>query len=112
MAPPLDFGKKIRERHFNRVNMLQRVHAYWVDGVLHQAVKEANRFNVGYELAPDAVVKHVNYSDCELPAGSDFGKVFSALGAELLILGTPGSGKTILLLQLAEHLLGACNTFG
>ena len=89
----------------NRERMLQRVHAYWVEGVLHQAVNEANQFNVGYELAPDAVLKHVDYSDCLLPANTDFGKVFKHLGAEVLILGSPGSGKTILLLQLAEQLL-------
>ncbi len=89
----------------NRELMLQRVHAYWIEGVLHQAVKEANQFNVGYELAPDAVLKHIDYSDCLLPANTDFGRVFKHLGAEVLILGTPGSGKTILLLQLAEQLL-------
>ena len=40
------------------------------------------------------------------------GRVFDNTGRKLLILGTPGSGKSVLLLQLAERLLGEINNQG
>ena len=63
--------------------------------------------DLGLDLQPDAVLKHADYSDYTLPDSSrDIETIFHDMGGQLLILGAPGSGKTILLLQLAEKLLG------
>lgn len=91
----------------NRDRMLARVHDYWIEGVLNQAVNESNRFNIGYELTPSAVLRQVDFPDCDLPAGNEIRRLFKYLGSQILILGSPGSGKTIVLLQLAAHLLEA-----
>jgi predicted NACHT family NTPase len=40
-----------------------------------------------------------------MPAGTPIIQVFDNLGSALLILGAPGTGKTTLLLELAQELL-------
>ena len=89
----------------NRTKMLQRIHDVWIKGLLHIAITEQTRFNLDYAVAPDKVIRTVDYSDCHVPGNFDFTAVFRYLGGDVLILGAPGSGKTILLLQLAEKML-------
>ena len=85
--------------------MLQNVYQSWIEGVLHPNL-EAGAFDIGVGLQADAVVRHADYSEYQLPeSGRDIGQIFHDMNGELLVLGKPGSGKTILLLQLAEHLL-------
>ncbi|MBZ0279276.1 MAG: TIR domain-containing protein [Anaerolineae bacterium] len=89
----------------NRARMLDKVHEFWVVGVLENALKESGTFELGLSAVPGAVLKHIDYGDYQLPSTAGIGEVFNDLNRELLILGAPGAGKTILLLQLARHLI-------
>lgn len=99
-----DSAQKSREEQ-NRSNMLQNVYHAWIEGVLHPNL-ESGSLDIGVGLQADAVLRYADYSEYQLPAsGRDIGQIFHDMNGELLILGKPGSGKTILLLQLAEYLL-------
>jgi TIR domain-containing protein/NACHT domain-containing protein len=89
----------------NRAAMLQNVHDFWVSGVLQKAL-EAGQFEFGLEHAqPEVVLKHTYFGDYALPSSAKILDVFKDMDHELLILGTAGAGKTILLLQLAQSLI-------
>lgn len=88
----------------NRAVMLQKVEDFWLKGVLDPAL-EAGTFEMGLSSAPGAVLRHKDYGDYELPANANILDVFNDLNRELLILGAPGGGKTVLLLQLAKALI-------
>ncbi len=88
----------------NRATMLQNVEDYWLKGVLDPAL-EAGTFEMGLSAAPGALLRHKDYGDYELPANANILDVFNDLNRELLILGAPGGGKTVLLLQLARELI-------
>ncbi len=88
----------------NRAMMLQNVEDFWLKGVLDPAL-EAGTFEMGLSSAPGAVLRHKDYGDYELPANANILDVFNDLNRELLILGAPGGGKTVLLLQLAKELI-------
>lgn len=89
----------------DRRKMQQMVRSYWIEGVLHQAVKEADRFQIGHELVPTAVITDNRFPDREFGPDDDIAELFDAYGSRLLILGSPGGGKTMLLLRLAERLI-------
>lgn len=91
--------------HTNRERMLQKVSEFWVKGVLDHALQESGAFDLGLSAAPGAVLKHLDYGDYALPSSANIGRVFDDLNRELLILGAPGAGKTILLLELARDLI-------
>jgi MFS family permease len=93
----------------NRTRMLTKVRENWIHGVLDNELRDA-RFQLGMELKPDAVLKHADYGDYVLPNTSGILDVFDEMGRELLILGAPGAGKTMLMLQLAEKLLDRADT--
>ena len=88
----------------NHATMLQNVEDFWLKGVLDPAL-EAGTFEMGLSSAPGAVLRHKDYGDYELPANANILDVFNDLNRELLILGAPGGGKTVLLLQLAKALI-------
>ncbi len=88
----------------NRATMLQKVEDFWLKGVLDPAL-EAGTFEMGLSSAPGAVLRHKDYGDYELPANANILDVFNDLNRELLILGAPGGGKTVLMLQLAKELI-------
>ncbi|MCL4251277.1 MAG: TIR domain-containing protein [Anaerolineae bacterium] len=88
----------------NRAKLAEKIEQFWIRGVLDRVVGDA-QFELRVELKPDTVLKHKDYGDYELPTTGGIGEMFQEMGQELLILGAPGSGKTVLLLQLARALL-------
>jgi hypothetical protein len=97
-----------------RANMLARVRNDWIDGehgVLKESLFRNVRILLGLSERPDAVMPlnlHVRtheQAEQPVPQGTRVVDVFDRLGKTLLILGKPGSGKTILLLELTEELL-------
>ncbi len=88
-----------------RKDMLAKVRYDWIEGVLIPSVNESNRFNIGQELVPSAVVTDHRFPDREFGPEDDVAKLFDDSNSRLLILGNPGGGKTMLLLRLAEQLL-------
>lgn len=91
----------------DRMQMLDRVHDYWIKGVLYPTLRDLKYLKIGIGTRPDAVLRHKDYGNHPLNDSGDILKAFEALEGSLLILGDPGAGKTVLLLQLAEMLINS-----
>ena len=96
----------------NRLQMLKQVRLDWIDGVLKKSLYQIARIEFGLQMKSDAVEQPlktiVQTPDGPLetiPTGVSIGEVFDDHGGALLILGEPGTGKTTLLLELAQELL-------
>ena len=96
----------------NRVRLLERVHAFWITGVLEQSLHSVALITLGLQERKDILANpwHLTFQHLEeparaLPASTHITEVFDNSLGELLILGEPGSGKTTLLLELARDLL-------
>ena len=96
----------------NRQAILQRVRRDWIDGVLNQSLYKVARIELGLEAKLDAVERPLNAivhipdeSPASIPPGTSIGTLFDQSGGALLVLGAPGTGKTTLLLELAQALL-------
>ena len=103
-----------RQELRNRKALLNNVRNAWVEGVLEKSLHEQIPIVLGLENRPSAVASPWNLDiinpdkSCQpLPTGTPVIDVFDNLGegGTLLILGEPGSGKTITLLQLARDLI-------
>lgn len=102
-TPPAKISRTDKEAT-NRSRMLEKVRTFWIVGEVWLEL-EGDR-------APDAVqprvereVQNPAYNTFTLTSGEAIGDVFNKLGRELLILGDPGSGKTMTLLELARDLI-------
>lgn len=94
-----------------RHHLIHRVREAWIDGVLRQNMLSSRSLQLAGEARPEAVIQpgivlqHPQLPTYELPSSQQIVDVFNDLGRELLILGRPGAGKTMTLLQLADVLL-------
>lgn len=84
----------------------RNVRAAWIDGVLKQSVTAEIALELKLTYQPQALVRKTLYvpGQVDRPVEKDVPTLFAESGS-LLILGEPGSGKTLTLLQLAESLL-------
>ena len=101
-------GPAARSDRRDRRIMLDRVRAKWIAGVLRPALERTGGLDPPLAWRPDAVDPAARLrpnSDGAAPAGA--GELFDRAGRALLVLGEPGSGKTVLLLRLAQRLAGA-----
>ncbi len=96
----------------NRQRMLERVHHFWIEGVLNQSLYHIARIELGLAEAPERIelpwklmVEHPERAPWPLPDGTPMHAVFDQFDQTLLVLGAPGSGKTTLLLALARDLI-------
>jgi phospholipase C/MFS family permease/energy-coupling factor transporter ATP-binding protein EcfA2 len=96
----------------NRLAMLKRVRRDWIDGVLKQSLYSVARIELGLESKTGYVeqplntfVQTLNQAPIAVPPGTNITNLFDEHGEALLILGAPGTGKSTLLLELAERLL-------
>jgi hypothetical protein len=96
----------------NRVRMLLRVRQDWIEGVLKQSLYNVARIELGLQTRSDAVeqllkaiVQTPDSPPATIPRNTPISQIFRGHGNALLILGAPGTGKTTLLLELAEQLL-------
>ena len=106
--------------------LLDRVKQFWVEGVLEQSVQHEALINLGMEARVDAVehpweqlpgvtfrsalLELPNAATQRLAPDTKITDVFESVARLLLILGEPGSGKTITLLELARDLVARASS--
>src|SRR3990170_5027798 len=91
--------------------LLDRVKTFWVEGVLEKSIHEAILLDLGKKVQD--VVDHPWSKVLELPGvpsqvlppNTKIIDVFRQANHALLILGEPGSGKTITLIELVRDLI-------
>ena len=96
----------------NRQTMLQLVKTFWVEGVLEQSLYQEVLIELGIEHKPNAVenpwnsvIQEAGQATRTIEPDTKISNVFRQMNESLVILGSPGSGKTNLLLQLARDLI-------
>jgi hypothetical protein len=93
--------------------LLRKVKEFWIKGVLEKSVHGQALIELGKEAWTEKR-EHPWEQVLELPDQTSrtilpeepIDKIFADVGRSLLILGAPGSGKTITLLTLARELIG------
>ena len=96
----------------NALQLIDNIHAAWIKGVLSTSIDN----NINLELARDAgqaanlLFHSPQGADRPVASGQRLAGLFAAADRSLLILGAPGSGKTITLLQLLDELLDQART--
>src|SRR6266536_2203589 len=94
-----------------RLVMLKRVRHKWITGVLEASLAQGERLACGLVRRPDAVdlgaraPYRPGRPPRPFPESTPISQVFDQVGGGLLILGTPGTGKTTALLRLCGELL-------
>lgn len=98
----------------NRQVLIERVHSSWITGVFEPALDIIGWIDLTWLPRPDVIARRgtgARHSPLhsgrleEIPSADPLDTVFDRTGEALLVLGRPGSGKTILLLQLTHRLL-------
>ncbi len=100
-TPPETRPSRDRER------LIDNITAAWIDGVLKTSLNqtlELGMSRAGGQLA-NLVYHRPQTLDRPVTAERRLSRLFAAADHSLLILGAPGSGKTITLLQLLDDLL-------
>ncbi len=107
-------AREAAEQRRDLLALLRDVRRSWVTGYLEGSLFHRLMLELGKELRPDAVeypwrmqIERPGGEPHTLPAGQSLTAVFHDYDDRLLILGDPGSGKTISLLTLARDLLDA-----
>ncbi len=92
--------------------LLDKVKRFWIEGVLEKSVYSMALIDLGKETQAEAVahaweqiLELPDQSRQTLPLDRKISQIFDEMNRALLILGLPGSGKTITLLQLARDLI-------
>ncbi len=104
-------------REINREYMLKRVRKDWIEGVLDPAKTTLSLIELKLKREPqavkspwDGVVQRKASPGSATSWSNNILNIFDAASGTLLILGEPGAGKTITLLQLASELLVRAET--
>ena len=108
--PPLP-PAEAKERHDLGI-LLGKVKTFWIEGVLETSIHNIALIDLGKESQAEAVahaweqvLELPDQNRQTLPPDKKISQIFDEMNRALLILGGPGSGKTITLLQLARDLI-------
>jgi hypothetical protein len=109
-ATPVALDYDSPQHHRNQANVIASVRASYIDGVLHEALGERVRLELTLDDRPETLHRPIVLVEGRqvrraLGSSAEVATVFRRSGQALLILGAPGSGKTITLLELCEPLL-------
>lgn len=92
--------------------LLEKVKSFWIEGVLEHSLQDAIPLEIAHRRYDEAVdqpwrdvLGTAVYEEQALQSVGKTLDVFRSVGRALLILGTPGSGKTTTLLTLARDLV-------
>ena len=93
--------------------LLKKVKKFWIEGFLQPSLQEVDALNLDFKARPDAIAdlsQGIEALSVELDASYEMlreTQIYREMGQgrTLLILGSPGSGKTIALLQLTQRLI-------
>lgn len=105
----LFFGSAQAQDRRNQLELLRRVQDFWIAGFLDSSLQSAALIDLHKEALTsavehpwDGVLQTPAPPSGLLPSGTPIIDLFDDMGHALLILGEPGSGKTITLLELAR----------
>ncbi len=110
-VPQQSPGQVTAERTRTQRILLDKVENFWVDGVLKKSVADAPVLNLSKTTFDEAVDHPWEESlgpaliAADGPIASGILALFNSSDRALLILGSPGSGKTMTLIALAGSLL-------
>jgi hypothetical protein len=95
-----------------RNDFLQKVKTNWIQGILEKSLHNILRLDLGFTYKPEAVsrswsmtLQQADLPEQELPGDISILEIFRQHQGDLLILGEPGAGKTITLLELSRDLI-------
>ncbi|MEM7537312.1 MAG: NACHT domain-containing protein [Chloroflexota bacterium] len=102
----------VRNQRYHKV-LRQAVNQFWIKGVLKSSLYREVRIRLKLDEQPhavdnqpwDLILQRPNQPDRTIGDHQQILNVYDEMGEQLLILGSPGSGKTTTLLMLAESLL-------
>ena len=102
-----------KNEYRQRKTLLNKVQQFWIEGFLKPSLYANTAINLDLQNNPDAVLRPFEgLEDIPIDLDESFEGLQptqilnqTELGKTLLILGDPGSGKTITLLQLAQKLV-------
>lgn len=109
----LILGDKTQIALRNRQIMIEQMRRCWIEGVLENSIHHAVLLKIGKQMEPGAVdfpweMQFHEMAEQEtqcLSKTKPIIEIFEEQGRALLILGAPGSGKTITLLELTREAL-------
>ncbi|MBK9745768.1 MAG: TIR domain-containing protein [Chloroflexi bacterium] len=82
----------------------RRVYWYWVKGFKDAALADVHQVGLGLGRSAEAIVQDRELGEFDLRDSKGIRRIFNKYES-FLILGEPGAGKTIMLLDLAESLI-------
>ena len=98
-----------KNEYRQRKTLLNKVKDFWIEGFLKPSLHGNNVINLDWKNSPNAVLNPFQTEDIPVELDESFDELQTTdildrtgQGKTLLILGEPGSGKTIALLQLAK----------
>ena len=109
-APPAPLDYDSPQHRRNQENVTANVRSAWIDGVLRDSLPERVRLELALDSPPGKLQRTIVTLKGQEPrrepaSAGDIADLFRASGRALLILGAPGSGKTVTLLELCRPVL-------